>query len=136
MPMYLDPELITDETAVAEAILAGLADRIDSALDLDEDEGWQPQEGSPETHFAESVGIVIATAMALVNDKERTDYSGFGSLILGLDRIAAEPAVGYTTWTFNEAPGPGASYLIPDGCGHGRAGGGHRARVGRQRAAR
>jgi len=115
MTMYIDPELIVDETAVAEAILAGIADRLDAALDLAEDEGWQPQEGSPETHLAESVGIVIATACALVQDQERTDYSGFGSLVLGMTRIAAEPALGYTTWTFNEAPPAGSYYLIPDG---------------------
>lgn len=115
MPMYIDAELITDETATAESILAGLADRLDAALDLAEDEGWEPQEGSPETHLSESVGIIIATAMSLINDKERTDYAGFGSLILGLDRTAAEPAVGYTAWTFNEPPPPGSFYLIPDG---------------------
>src|SRR3954466_10363716 len=115
MPMYIDPDLITDETAVAEAILAGIADRINAALDLAEGEDWQPQEGSPETHLAESVGIVLATGAALISDKERTDYAGFGELILGLARVAAEPAIGYTTWTFTEAPPIGGSYLIPDG---------------------
>lgn len=115
MALYIDPDLIDDETAVAEAILAGLADRIDSALGLDEDDGWQPQEGSPETHWSEAVGIILATAMSLVKEKERTDYQGFGSLILGLERGTAEPAVGYTLWTFNEPPASGASYTIPDG---------------------
>lgn len=111
MAMYIDADLITDETSVAEAILAGIADRIDAVLGLDPADGWEAQEGSPETHLAEAVGIVIATAAAMVQDKERTDYAGFGSLILGIDRVVAEPAIGYTTWTFTES----GTYLIPDG---------------------
>jgi len=47
--MYIDADLITDETSVVEAILAGIADRLSAALDLDEDESWEPAEGSPET---------------------------------------------------------------------------------------
>lgn len=110
--MYIDAELINDETAVAEAILAGIADRLNAALGLDPDvDGWVPDEGQPETHLAESVGIVLATATSLVQDTERVNYQGFGSLILGLDPLPAEPAIGYTTWTFN-APG---NYKIPDG---------------------
>lgn len=111
MSMYIDADLITDETSVAEAILAGIADRLDAVLGLDPDEGWQAEEGQPETHLAEAVGIVVATAAALVQDKERTDYQGFGSLILGIDREVAEPAIGATLWTFNAA----GTYLIPDG---------------------
>lgn len=109
--MYIDPELISDETAVAEAILAGIADRLNAALGLSEEEGWVPEEGQPETHLAESVGIVLATASALVKDQERTDYAGFGSLILGVDPLPAEQAVAYTRWDFTQ---PG-DYLIPDG---------------------
>lgn len=111
MTMYIDADLITDETSVAEAILAGIADRLDAVLGLDPDSGWQAEEGQPETHLAEAVGIVIATAAALVQDKERTDYQGFGSLILGIQRDVAEPAVGATKWTFNQT----GTYLIPDG---------------------
>ena len=111
MTMYIDADLITDETSVAEAILAGIADRLDAVLGLDPDEGWQAEEGQPETHLAEAVGIVIATAAALVQDKERTDYQGFGSLILGIDREVAQPAIGATLWTFNTS----GTYLIPDG---------------------
>ena len=111
MPLYIDPELITDETAVAEAILAGMADRLDSALGLDEEEGWEPNEGSPETAYAEATGIIMATVAALVQDDERDDYEGFGTLILGVERMSAEPAVGYTKWTFNQA----GTFIIPDG---------------------
>lgn len=111
MTMYIDADLITDETSVAEAILAGIADRLDAVLGLDPDSGWQAEEGQPETHLAESVGIVIATAAALVQDKERTDYQGFGSLILGIPRQVAEPAIGYSHWQFNQT----GTYLIPDG---------------------
>jgi hypothetical protein len=109
--MYIDAELVTDETSVAEAVLAGIADRLSSALDLDEDETWEPAEGSPETSLGEAVGIVVATACSMVQEQERNDYAGFGELILGVPREHAEPATGWARWTFN-APG---DYLIPDG---------------------
>ena len=109
--MYIDADLITDETSVVEAVLAGIADRLSAALDLDEDESWEPAEGSPETSLGEAVGIVVAVAAAMVQEQERNDYAGFGELILNLPREVAEPATGYTRWDFN-APG---DYLIPDG---------------------
>src|SRR5262245_31585706 len=111
MPLYIDPELITDETAVAEGILAGIADRLNSALALEEDEGWEPNEGQPETAFAEATGIVLATIAALVQETERQDYAGFGTLIVGVPRLEAEPAIGYSRWTFNAA----GTFVIPDG---------------------
>jgi hypothetical protein len=109
--MYIDAELINDETAVAEAILAGLADRLNAALDLALEEQWEPDEGSPETSLAEAVGIVVATAVSMVQEQERNDYAGFGELILRTPREAAEPATGFTTWTFNSI----GDYVIPDG---------------------
>ncbi len=109
--MYIDPDLISDETSVAEAVLAGTADRINAALDLAEEEGWEPQEGSPEASLGESVGIVLATAASMVKDQERNDFAGFGELILNVRRTRAEPAVAYTRWTFQQA----GNYRIPDG---------------------
>lgn len=109
--MYIDTDLITDEMTVAEAVLAGLADRLNAALDLAEEEGWEPQDGSPEASLGEAVGIVIATAAAMVQEQERNDYAGFGELILGVPRVHAEPATAYTRWTFNQA----GDYVIPDG---------------------
>jgi hypothetical protein len=109
--MYIDPDLISDETSVAEAVLAGIADRINAALDLAEDEQWEAQDGSPEASLGEAVGVVIATAASMIKDQERTDYAGFGELILRVPRLRAEPATGYSRWTFSE---PG-DYLIPDG---------------------
>lgn len=109
--MYIDPELITDETASAEAVLAGTGDRLNAALDLAEDEQWEPQEGSPETSLAEAVGIVVATACAMVQNKERDDYAAFGELILNTPRLAAEPATGVTRWDFTTA----GAHVLPDG---------------------
>lgn len=109
--MYIDPELITDETATAEAVLSGTADRINSALGLAEDEAWEAQEGSPETSFAEAVGIVIATACAMVQEQERNDFASWGELILNTPRQAAEPATGVARWDFSDA----SVHLIPDG---------------------
>jgi hypothetical protein len=99
---YLDPDLTLDETQAAEQTIAGIADRID---------GWQPAEGSPETAFGESVGMVLSAIATLVVDEERKDYAGFGLNILGIPRGAGEPARATSTWTFT-APG---SYVIPDG---------------------
>jgi hypothetical protein len=109
--MYIDPELMTDETSVAEAILAGTADRIDSALDLTADEGWEPAEGSPETSMAEAVGIIAATALSMVLDQERREFAAFGEIVLGMEREHAEPAIGYSRWDFS----PPGTYEIPDG---------------------
>jgi hypothetical protein len=111
MPLYIDADLITDETAVAEAVLAGIADRINAALGLDPDEGWEPQEGSPETSLAEAAGIIIAAACAMVQETERNDYAGFGELILRVPRTTAEPAVGYSRWEFSSV----GDHEIPDG---------------------
>jgi len=109
--MYIDADLITDETSVAEAVLAGIADRLSAALDLDEDESWEPAEGSPETSLGEAVGIIIATAASMVQEQERNDYAGFGELILNVPRRVAQPATGFTRWDFNAA----GTYRIPDG---------------------
>src|SRR3954471_5489 len=100
--MYIDAELITDETATAEAVLTGTADRINSALDLAEDEQWEAHEGSPETSLAEAVGIIVATACAMVQDQERNDFASFGELILNTPRQAAEPASGVARWDFSD----------------------------------
>jgi hypothetical protein len=108
---YIDADLITDETAVAEAFLAAIADRLNAALDLSEEEQWEAQEGSPETSIGEAAGIIIATACALVQDTERNDYAAFGELILGVPRVHAEPAEGTATWNFNAV----GNYRIDDG---------------------
>lgn len=111
MGLYIDADLITDETTVTEALLTAMADRINAALDLAEDEEWEPQEGSPETSFSEAVGVVLATAMSLVQDQERNDFAAFGRLILSTDRDTAEQAQTTGRWLF----GTGGAHFIPDG---------------------
>jgi hypothetical protein len=108
---YIDPELIVDETSVAEGILAGIADRLNAALDLDPEDGWVPSEGTPETSIGEATAIVIATALSMILEQARQDYAGFGRIILGIDRLPAEPATGFSTWTFHQT----GTYTIPDG---------------------
>lgn len=100
---YIDPDLITDETATAEAILAGLADRIP---------GWEPAEGSPETEFGEALGVVIATVATMIVSRQRAEYEGFATRILNLPRGTAEPAHATATISVKDANGP---YVIPDG---------------------
>lgn len=103
MSMYIDPEMIDDETAVTEAVLAALTDRLSAALGLPEGEEWEPQEGSPETSLAESVGIMLATAVAMFKDRAREDYAGFGRLILSTPRQAAEPASALARFDFDDS---------------------------------
>jgi uncharacterized phage protein gp47/JayE len=100
---YLDPDVISDETTVAEAILASIADQIP---------GWEPAEGSPETAMGEAMAIVAATIATLLKDEERDNYAGFGELILGLPRGAAGTATALTTWTLGANPD---GYTIPAG---------------------
>lgn len=87
---YLDPDVVSDESSVAEFILASLADQIP---------GWLPSEGNPETAMGEAMGVVGATIATLLKDEERDNYAGFGSLVLGLVRGAASLATGLSTWT-------------------------------------
>lgn len=100
---YLDPDVVSDETAVAEFILASLADQIP---------GWEPTEGSPETAMGEAMGVVSATIATLLKDEERNNYAGFGSLVLGLARGGAGTASALTTWTFSANPD---GFTIPAG---------------------
>lgn len=111
MSLYIDPDLITDETTAAEGVLAALSDRLNAALNLLEDEQWEPAEGSPETSLGESVGIILSTAMAIIQDQERNDFAGFGEIILNEPRLVAEPATVTSRWTF-DADG---TYEVPDG---------------------
>lgn len=111
MSMYVDAETINDETAVAEAMLAALADRLNAVLGLAEDEQWEPQEGSPETSLAEAVGVVLGTAMSMVQDQERNDFAEFGSLILNTPRGTAEPATVTGRWDF----ATNIEHTVPDG---------------------
>lgn len=94
--MYIDPELIDDESAVAEGILAVLADIL---------EGWEASEGHVETGMAEGVGIVSATIAALIKLREREDYTGFGENVLGLPRHPADVAQVTATITLNTDEG-------------------------------
>jgi len=99
---YLDPDVISDEGAVAEAILAAVADQIP---------GWEPSEGHIETALAEAQAIVTATVAALLKDEARDAYSGFAQNILGIARQAEGVAGAVSDWTMVDAGG----YLIPDG---------------------
>lgn len=111
MSLYIDEDTITDETASAEAVLAAIADRLSAALNLPEDQQWEPAEGSPETSLGEAVGIVLATAMAMVQDRERNDYAGFGEVILDTPRGVAQPATATSRWTFDSD----GTWDVPDG---------------------
>jgi len=77
---YLDPDLVTDEGANAEAILAALADKID---------GWSAAEAHLETVIAEAVGIVTATCVQRFVSEARNDYAGFGENTLQIIRTPA-----------------------------------------------
>lgn len=90
--MYLDPDLIDDESAVAEGILAGIADRVP---------GFRPAEGHQSTPLAEATGIAIATAVRELKATVLDAYIGFGLRMLRLPRGAAGVATAVSTWTFD-----------------------------------
>lgn len=93
---YLDPALIDDETTVAEAILAALADLLP---------GWEASEGHVETAQAEAIAIVAATIAALIKLREREDYAGFGENVLDLSRHPAGVASTIATITLDDNSG-------------------------------
>lgn len=99
---YLDPDVITDEGAIAEAILAGIADQI---------AGWQPSEGHVETAMAEVMAIVSATVAVLLQDEERDAFSGFAQNILQIARLPEAAATALAQLTMFDALG----YTVPDG---------------------
>jgi uncharacterized phage protein gp47/JayE len=102
MSAYVDPELLNDETAVAEGNLAAIRDLVPS---------WIPPEGGIETAFAEALAIGQATVASLVIDDERNRYAGFGEVVLSLPRGAAAPARSQATITAIDTLG----HLIPAG---------------------
>lgn len=99
---YVDPELLDDETAVAEGNLAAIADLIP---------GWQPSEGDFEVAMIEGVSIVEATAMSEIKSVERNNYAGFAENILRLYRQPAQPSGSQVTITVQDTAG----YTIPAG---------------------
>lgn len=87
---YISPDIIDDETQVAEATLAGVADRID---------GWAPAEGGLATPVCEATAIAIATAVSVLKATVLDAYLGFGTRILNLPRTPATLATAVSTWT-------------------------------------
>ncbi|WP_217913249.1 baseplate J/gp47 family protein [Miltoncostaea marina] len=99
---YLDPEVVSDEVTVAEAILTRIADQIP---------GWEPSEGHVETAVAEAMAMVAATIAALLKDEARDVYTGFAANILGIARRPEGVASASSDWSMTDDAG----YLIPDG---------------------
>jgi Baseplate J-like protein len=87
---YLDPQISADDAALAEEILAAIADRIP---------GWEPSEGSPETALSEAVAIAIATGVIELQATAQQAYTAFGELILGIAKIPAGAATTTVTVT-------------------------------------
>lgn len=99
---YLSPDIIDDETTVAQGILGTLAALIP---------GFQPSEGGISTPLAESTAIAIATAITQLKTEAQNAYMGFGQAILNIPRIAAGTATAMSTWTLDTSDG----FLIPAG---------------------
>jgi hypothetical protein len=97
---YITPDIIDDETAVAEGSLAGIADRVD---------GFTPTDGHLESPISESVAVAIATAVVVLKDTVLDAYVGFGQRILGIPRIAGAVASAVSTWTVD------ATQIAPEG---------------------
>ena len=94
MPAYTDPDVISDEGAVAEQYLDQLAESI---------EGWVRRTGQVEPQLAEATGLVVAPVNALLIDTLRQDYQGWGETILGVARIVATAATGRVSIAFSGA---------------------------------
>lgn len=99
---YLTPDIVNDETSVAEGILTALADRVD---------GFEPSEGGLVTPISEAHGMAIATAITALKETAQDSYMGFGERILGIPRRPAGVATALSTWTLDTVDG----LLIPAG---------------------
>lgn len=87
---YEDPNLVVDEVATAEAMLAGMAEQVP---------GLEPRDGHALTPLAESAAVAVATALQLLRDELADAYAGVGD-VLGVQRVAAAPAEATSTWLF------------------------------------
>lgn len=88
MAGYVDPDLLDDETAVAEGNLAAMADHV---------EGWDPFNGQIEPPLAEASAITAATIVAEIKDDQRNNYTGIGERIFQVVRNVAQPATSTAT---------------------------------------
>lgn len=77
------PELETDEDAVTDRILDGLADRLP---------GWEPVEGAPEVALAEELGREIATVNQTALDGLAYMLAGIGETAFGIPTYEGVPA--------------------------------------------
>lgn len=109
---YVTPDVIDDESAVAEGILASIADQFD---------GWQPAEGHVVTSLSEAIGIAIAVAAVVLKAEALDAYLGFGQRMLRIDRGDATVATCVSTWAFDTTDevtipaGTEAELALPDG---------------------
>ncbi len=109
---YVDPDIVDDETAVAESQLTAIADRLP---------GWEPSEGHVETALSESTAISIAAAAAMLKAEVAAAYRGFGLRILALPIQSGTPATAISTWVFPASAGATFSagteveLTLPDG---------------------
>lgn len=90
---YIEPDLLTDETAVAEGSLAGIASQIPD---------WEPSEGHVETALSEAFGVAIATAMQAIIDNADNAYAGLTENVLNIVRLPATVASAESTWTLTD----------------------------------
>lgn len=93
---YIEPDLLTDETSIAAAILASITDRYPE---------WQAAEGHVETTLAEAIASVIGPALTLVKDEAARAFVGMVESVFGIYRTPAAVASALTTWTLNHANG-------------------------------
>jgi hypothetical protein len=93
---YIDPDILTDEGAIAEAKIAGVADRVD---------GWDPHNADVEVAIIEADSSIDAALGTLIKDEARDVHGGFGRNILGLQRHAAHVASGTATFTLAHTRG-------------------------------
>lgn len=77
------PQIDTDEDAVTERILTGLATRL---------EGWEPYEGAPEVALAEELGREIAVLNQAAIDSLDLAVAGLGQTAFGFPAFDGAPA--------------------------------------------
>lgn len=103
---YIDPDLLSDEGVVAQAMLQGIQDSIP---------GWDPFEGHIETALCEAIAMTVAGVAAEIKTRARIDYAGFGHQVLGVTRHSEQVATASTDWTFSHTNGgfiPAGSLVV------------------------
>lgn len=102
---YVRPSIDPDEDAIRQVVYTAIATAVP---------GWTPATSSFTTALLEAFIRIISEQRAVFADVPDSVFVALGESILGILRLAAQPAVGAVTFTLVDAA-PAGGFVIPQG---------------------